>query len=139
MRATNQAKIVSPHHLGLLYPRRSAASMASPISRVVACMDASRCHRTPAGKQQQDVGLLVNHREIKIQRLSRMPRLSIRALALLTLVLATTCTPEAPRFAFKHTERRGRFPNGLRFVLMPDMTTQMVEVDVRYDVGSRED
>ncbi|HEY5950406.1 MAG TPA: insulinase family protein, partial [Kofleriaceae bacterium] len=27
----------------------------------------------------------------------------------------------------------------MRFVLMPDETTQLAEVDIRYDVGSRED
>ena len=29
--------------------------------------------------------------------------------------------------------------NGLRFVIMPDTTTKLAEVDIRYDVGSRED
>ncbi len=55
-------------------------------------------------------------------------------------LFAFSCTPAAPKFAFKHAERRGKLAsNGLRFVLMPDETTQLVEVDVRYDVGSRED
>lgn len=63
----------------------------------------------------------------------------LRAAVVLTLVLIGACTPPAPRFAFKHTEQRGRFPNGLRFVLMADATTPEIEVDVRYDVGSRED
>src|ERR1051325_4568014 len=37
-------------------------------------------------------------------------------------------------------EKRGVLEsNGLRFVIMPDTSTQLVEVDVRYDVGSRED
>ncbi|MBS1118717.1 MAG: peptidase domain protein [Deltaproteobacteria bacterium] len=29
--------------------------------------------------------------------------------------------------------------NGLRFVIMPDSTTKLAEVDIRYDVGARED
>jgi zinc protease len=62
------------------------------------------------------------------------------ALVVVTLVLIAACAPPAgPRFAFKHSERRGQFPNGLKFVLMPDATTQQLEVDVRYEVGSRED
>src|SRR4051812_7800655 len=84
-------------------------------------------------------GMLVNRCEIKIQ-ISRMSSLTFRAAAIVTVVLFGACTPAAPpRFALKHAERRGRFPNGLRFVLMPDATTQMVEVDVRYDVGARDD
>ena len=40
----------------------------------------------------------------------------------------------------QEAERRGRLEsNGIRFVLMPDETTQLAEVDIRYDVGSRED
>jgi zinc protease len=55
-------------------------------------------------------------------------------------LFALSCTPSAPKFSFKHAERRGKLEsNGLRFVLMPDETTQLVEVDVRYNVGSRED
>jgi zinc protease len=67
-----------------------------------------------------------------------MSRRSLQAVAGLLLALGA-CMPEPPRFAFHHTERRGRFGNGLRFVLMPDPTTQQIEVDVRYDVGSSED
>ncbi|HEY1813824.1 MAG TPA: pitrilysin family protein [Kofleriaceae bacterium] len=55
------------------------------------------------------------------------------------LYAVTSCNPEVPTFAFNTAERRGTLPNGLRFVVMPDMTTKLVEVDVRYDVGSRED
>ena len=50
------------------------------------------------------------------------------------------CNPSTPKFAFKHAEQRGKLDkNGLRFVIMPDPNTQLVEVDVRYEVGSRED
>ncbi len=56
------------------------------------------------------------------------------------VLLGTACNSETPRFAFKHGERRGRLAsNGLRFVVMPDPTTQLVEVDVRYEVGQKED
>jgi zinc protease len=69
-----------------------------------------------------------------------MSSLALRVAAIVTVVLFGACTTtEAPRYALKHAERRGRFANGLRFVLMPDPTTQMVEVDIRYDVGSRDD
>ena len=64
-----------------------------------------------------------------------------RALAF-TLVgaLLLSCNPESPRFALSSTERRGVLEaNGLRFVIMPDPSTKLVEVDVHYDVGSRED
>jgi zinc protease len=60
--------------------------------------------------------------------------------ASVAVLLLGACTPEQPRFAFKSAERRGVLnSNGLRFVIMPDPTTQLVEVDVHYDVGSRED
>ncbi len=63
---------------------------------------------------------------------SRLP-----ALALLALL---ACNTSQPKFAFTHAERRGRLDaNGLRFVIMPDPSTQLVEVDVRYEVGSKED
>ncbi|NVB83705.1 MAG: insulinase family protein [Kofleriaceae bacterium] len=66
-----------------------------------------------------------------------MTRVWARALACVALL---SCTPSAPKFKFTHTERRGRLEsNGLRFVLMPDSSTQLAEVDIRYDVGSRED
>jgi predicted Zn-dependent peptidase len=55
------------------------------------------------------------------------------------MVMAGACVPEPRRFKFHHAELRGRTGNGLRFVLMPDPTTQLVEVDVRYDVGAAED
>ena len=60
--------------------------------------------------------------------------------AVAAVVLFTACNPEQPRFAFKTAEKRGRIEsNGLRFVLLPDQTTELVEVDVRYEVGSKED
>ncbi|MGE0549012.1 MAG: M16 family metallopeptidase [Kofleriaceae bacterium] len=60
--------------------------------------------------------------------------------AVAAALLFVSCNPETPRFAFKHSERRGRLNNnGLRFVVMPDPSTQLIEVDVRYEVGSKED
>ncbi len=68
-----------------------------------------------------------------------MSKLPVRLLALSCLV-AMSCVPPTPKIAFKHAEKRGTLTtNGLRFVLMPDTTTQLAEVDVRYDVGARED
>src|SRR5688500_5474580 len=57
----------------------------------------------------------------------------------LAVVLLVSCREPPPRTAFEYTELRSKLPNGLRFVIMPDATTTQVEVDVRYDVGSRED
>jgi zinc protease len=63
--------------------------------------------------------------------------------AMATAVLLSSvisCNPSAPKIAFKHGERRGRLEkNGLRFVIMPDASTQLVEIDVRYEVGAKED
>ena len=67
-----------------------------------------------------------------------MPKLSRVLTAGLLVVLS--CTPEQPRFAFKHAEKRGKLTaNDMRFVLMPDPSTPLVNVAVRWDVGSRED
>jgi zinc protease len=75
--------------------------------------------------------------------LAKIPRMSlIRMLAITvaSVCVFSSCNPEAPRFAFTTAERRGTLEsNGLRFVIMPDPTTQLVEVDVHYDVGARED
>ena len=57
-----------------------------------------------------------------------------------TLAALAACSPTTPQFAFRHAEQRGVLEkNGLKFVIMPDPTTQLVEVDMRYDVGARED
>jgi len=71
---------------------------------------------------------------------SRVRWATLAAAAVLLLSTLLSCNPTQPKFAFKHGERRGRLEkNGLRFVIMPDATTQLIEVDVRYEVGSRED
>ena len=72
----------------------------------------------------------------KIARMSMSRVIS----AFLVCALAVACNPSTPKFSFNQPEQRGRLDkNGLRFVIMPDTTTQLVEVDVRYEVGSRED
>ncbi len=70
-----------------------------------------------------------------------MSKIRARALAAVVAGLVLySCNPATPKFAFTHAERRGKLEsNGMKFVLMPDASTQLVEVDVRDDVGSRED
>ncbi len=68
-----------------------------------------------------------------------MPKIRWLALVLVGLFTFLSCSPAAPKFSFNTAERRGTLANGIRFVVMPDTTTKLVEVDVRYDVGSRED
>ena len=63
----------------------------------------------------------------------------LAAVILATGAAATACTPEIPRTQFSHSEFRFRLDNGLRAVVMPDTSTAQIEVDVRYEVGSRED
>ncbi len=68
------------------------------------------------------------------------PRVWLAACAVVLVTSILSCNPSTPQIAFKVSERRGRLDkNGLRFVVMPDSTTQLVEIDVRYEVGSRED
>lgn len=57
------------------------------------------------------------------------------------LLVLVACAPvDTPTFKVKHAEQRGKVDaNGLRFVIMPDPSTTLVEVDVRFDVGARED
>ena len=68
-----------------------------------------------------------------------MPKIRWLATIVLAVYALLACTPETPKFTFNTAERRGVLPNGLRFVVMPDATTKLVEVEVRYDVGARED
>ena len=69
-----------------------------------------------------------------------MSKISLCVGAAAVLMLLGACNPETPKFAFKSSERRGVLKsNGMRFVIMPDTTTELVEVDVHYDVGARED
>src|SRR5262245_63040133 len=70
-----------------------------------------------------------------------MTKLLSRVGALLLLALTfLSCTPTDPKYAISYTEKRGVLEsNGLRFVILPDPSTELVEVDVRYEVGARED
>src|SRR5688572_9365543 len=50
------------------------------------------------------------------------------------------CGPTAaPKFAITHVEKRATLDNGLRLIVVPDTTTPLVEVHVRYEVGAKED
>ncbi|HEY5924681.1 MAG TPA: pitrilysin family protein, partial [Kofleriaceae bacterium] len=73
--------------------------------------------------------------------LAKIARMMTRVMAtVLVAANALSCNPTTPKFSFTHAEKRGRLTsNGLRFVVMPDSKTQLLEVDVRYEVGSRED
>jgi len=44
-----------------------------------------------------------------------------------------------PQQAVAFPEFHRRLTNGITLIVLPDATTSLVEVDVRYDVGSRED
>jgi zinc protease len=61
-------------------------------------------------------------------------------IALLISCVLLACQATTPSYTFRHAEQRGRLQsNGLRFVVMPDASTSLAEVDVRFEVGSRED
>src|ERR1041385_6756510 len=63
-----------------------------------------------------------------------------RVVVVAVVAAVASCTPTTPKIVFKYGETRGRLQrNGLRFVIMPDPTTPLAEVDVRYEVGARED
>ncbi len=70
-----------------------------------------------------------------------MTKALLRAPALTAaLLLVATCGTADPKFSFTYAEKRGVLEsNGLRFVVVPDKSTELVEVDVRYAVGSKED
>lgn len=55
------------------------------------------------------------------------------------LAALAACNPSTPKFVFEHQEQRATLANGLRLIVMPDPSTKLVEVDVRWEVGSRED
>ena len=70
-----------------------------------------------------------------------MTKVHLRVAAIVAVVVAlSACGASDPKFTFTYAEKRGTLEsNGLRFVVVPDKSTQLVEVDVRYEVGSRED
>ena len=66
---------------------------------------------------------------------------NLLAIAIVTgmLSLSFSCSPVIPKYKFKYAEKRAVLPNGLKLVVIPDTATQLVQVDVRYEVGSNED
>jgi zinc protease len=51
---------------------------------------------------------------------------------------AASCL-QTPHSTISWVEKRARLGNGLRLIVVPDTTTTLVQVDVRYEVGSNED
>jgi zinc protease len=69
-----------------------------------------------------------------------MPKLLLHVSLLCALAAGLACTPSDPKYAIQYAEKRGVLEsNGLRFIIVPDQSTELVQVDVRYEVGSRED
>lgn len=65
--------------------------------------------------------------------------MSKRAVAVLA-ALALSCAPTAPKYEIKLPMQQLTVDtNGMRVIVLPDPTTPLVEVDVRYEVGSNED
>lgn len=52
---------------------------------------------------------------------------------------ALGCGSGATQFQFTFAEQRAELGNGLRLVVLPDKNTELVQVDVRYNVGSSSD
>lgn len=73
--------------------------------------------------------------------MTKLPARSAAVLAAAALSLAVgSCVRPDPKISITYAEKRGVLEsNGLRFVVVPDASTKLVEVDVRYQVGSRED
>ena len=57
----------------------------------------------------------------------------------IAFMFTVTCTPKTPQYTIKYAEKRAKLKNGLRLVVIPDKSTPLVQVDVRYEVGSNED
>jgi zinc protease len=55
------------------------------------------------------------------------------------MLLGLSCTPKTPTYTIKYAELRAKIDNGLRMVIIPDESTPMVHVAVRYEVGANED
>lgn len=74
----------------------------------------------------------------------KIPRMRTRAgtiflVGAVGLGLLLSCTPSTPTYTVKYVEKRASLDNGIRMVVLPDTTTPMVHVAVRYEVGSNED
>jgi zinc protease len=57
----------------------------------------------------------------------------------LCAALALSCADTRAHYELKLPDLRATLPNGLRVIVLPDDTTQLVAVAVRYEVGSNED
>jgi zinc protease len=75
-----------------------------------------------------------------LYKIAPMMRKSVWVAPLAALFVLGACTPEKPKtFAFKYAEKRATLDNGMRLVVIPDKTTPLVQVDIRYEVGSNQD
>lgn len=66
----------------------------------------------------------------------------VRLTGLIIVSLAATvlsCSPKGPTNTVNIIEKRAELPNGMKLVVMPDPDNTMVQVDVRYEVGAKED
>jgi zinc protease len=64
----------------------------------------------------------------------------MRTTCLAFVVAATACGPLHDKYSIELPEFHATLPsNGMRVIVLPDPSTELVEVDVRYDVGSNED
>ncbi len=52
---------------------------------------------------------------------------------------SSACAPTTPQFALQQPVLKAKLKNGIRLVVIPDKTTPLVQVDVRYEVGANED
>ena len=69
----------------------------------------------------------------------KRPGRLISLVALGVAAAASSCAPKTPTYAIHYAEMRAKIDNGLRMVIIPDDTTPMVHVAVRYQVGANED
>jgi predicted Zn-dependent peptidase len=71
----------------------------------------------------------------------RMTRnLMMRAVLACAVISVLSCAPMRGKYTLNLPEYHEKMPsNGLRVILLPDPSTPLVEVDVRYEVGANED
>lgn len=64
----------------------------------------------------------------------------MRSAIVASLLLLAACTAKkGPDYVVKLNEQYGHLANGVHVILLPDKSASLVEVDVRYAVGSKED
>src|SRR6185436_1543958 len=121
--------------------RRSAGRCARPPASLArdACRLASHTSRSPCTKCRR-TSSAARRRLVMIAVMVRYVVVVIMMVLGVSAGLPACVPPPGLAIALNYGEVRGRLPsNGLRYVVMPDASTQLVEVDVRYEVGSRED